>query len=333
MQIKQDVSLSKLTTLRVGGPAKYVVECVSLEDVRMGVALAKEHGLPFIALGSGSNMLASDAGYEGVVLHMRIPGLEFDAEKLELHVGAGIIWDELVEQASLRELWGLENLAAIPGTVGAAPVQNIGAYGVELKDTLIYVCALNAESGEEEQLDREACEFGYRDSVFKRRPELIITRVGFKLSKEPTPRLSYKDLAARVAQGEVLDTPTAVVRAVREIRARKFPDLAVYGSAGSFFKNPVIDTSAYLALKETYPELPGFETGSMMKVPLAWILDNVLGLRDYHLGKASLFVHQPLVLVTESGASASDVDALATFVAKKVFDATNISIEREVRSM
>lgn len=333
MQIREDISLSTLTTLRVGGQAKYVLECASSDDVRMGIAFAQERSLPFIAIGSGSNLLAPDSGYDGVVLHMRIPGLECDPQTSEMHVGAGVIWDELVTQTCIRGLWGLENLAAIPGTVGAAPVQNIGAYGVELKDTVIYVDAIDAQSGEGIRLDAKECAFGYRDSIFKQRPELVITHVGFKLNNAPAPKLSYKDLAARVASGEVLDTPEKVARAVREIRARKFPDLAVYGSAGSFFKNPVIARAQYESLKQAYPDLPGFDAGDSVKVPLAWILDNVLGLRDFHLGNASLFVHQPLVLVTEPGACAADVDALATTVAEKVFAATNISIEREVRSM
>ena len=332
MELREHVLLSTLTTFKVGGAARYVVECLTKEDVMEAVAFARSEGLPFMALGEGSNMLAADEGYEGVVLLIRIPGLAID-EGGVLVAGAGVNWDSVVREAGERSLWGIENLAGIPGTIGAAPVQNIGAYGAELRDTLLYVEVFDTRTDSVYQIDAADCALGYRESRFKKDPSLIITKVALSLSREGSPRVSYKDLAARAEAGERLTTPTEIGEVVRQVRSRKFPDLNEYGTGGSFFKNPVITSDEYEALRARYPEMPGFTVADGIKVPLAWILDNVLSLRGYALGPVSLFAHQPLVLVAGKGAHARDVDQLADDVARKVFDATNIRIEREVRSM
>ena len=332
MEVRERIPLAVLTTLKVGGPARYVADCTSVEDVRDAVSFAKAHSLPFFPLGEGSNVLASDAGYEGLIIRMRIPGMEV-LEDGTVIAGAGVIWDQVVRQAALRGLWGIENLAAIPGTIGAAPVQNIGAYGAELADTLLYVEALNIATGEIETLDAKECGLGYRESRFKHEPNLLITKVALKLSRDGEPRVNYKDLQARKEAGDALTTPKEIGDVVRGVRAQKFPDLREYGTAGSFFKNPVITNDAYDALRMQYPDMPGFPGESGVKVPLAWVLDYVLALRGYTKGNASLFIRQPLVLVTNSDACAADVNALAEDVAQKVFDATRISIEREVRTL
>lgn len=329
------VPLSSLTTLRVGGEARALVTAENESDVREALLAAQSEGLPWYPLGGGSNLLAPDEGYAGIVVKIALPRVSFaeDADGVVAVAEAGVSWDALVRDAALRGLWGIENLAGIPGTTGAAPVQNIGAYGAELADTLIWVEALDPESGEVKRFPKEACAFGYRDSTFKRAPGLVILRIALLLARESAPRLGYKDLAHAAHDGVSLSTPAEVGEAVRAIRARKFPDMAVEGTAGSFFKNPTVSRSEFEALRVRFPELPGYESAAGMKLSLAWILDHALSLKGHAVGNARLFEAQPLVIVTSEGATARDVDALARDVAARVKELTGIEIEREVRSM
>ena len=332
MELREQVPLSQLTTFKIGGIARYVATCSSVADIQEATNFAKEHNLPFTTIGGGSNLLVADGGYAGVVIHMQLYGLTCTDDGLVV-AGAGVVWDDVVREAGARGLWGIENLAGIPGTTGASPVQNIGAYGAELADTLVYVDVFDTASGATLRLTKEECALGYRESRFKQEPNLLITSVALQLSRDGTPRVAYKDLAARIEKGDVLNSPISIAEAVRAVRANKFPDLQTHGTGGSFFKNPVITEEAFIKLQSKYEGIPGFPTAEGVKVPLAWILDNVLHLRGYKLGRASLFERQPLVLVTEEGATAEDVDALALDVAQKVFAATKINIEREVRTL
>ena len=334
MTIRERVPLASLTTLQVGGLARFVAECAREGDVREALDFAKKQNLPWRVLGGGSNVLAQDAGYEGVVLRMGIDTqvVEKESERVAITAGAGVSWDALVRVAAANDLWGIENLAGIPGTVGAAPVQNIGAYGSELRDTLSSVFVYDAGTGSARHLGADECGLEYRESRFKREPNLIILSVTLSLSRAASPKLSYKDLAALRAAGKELNTPAHIGEAVRMIRAGKFPDLAELGTAGSFFKNPIIAQEAYDALRARYGGLPGFVSDHGVKVPLAWILDHVLDLHGFSSGKARLFERQPLVIVTEAGASSKDVDACANEVARRVQEATSITLEREVSS-
>lgn len=334
MIIHEYVPLASLSTLRAGGSARYVLECETREDALEALAFAEERNLPWNALGEGSNVLASDEGYDGVVIALRISGVTATDtnESVILTAGAGVNWDTLVREAAARDLWGLENLAGIPGTVGAAPVQNIGAYGAEVKDTLHTVEVFDTENGTIKVFTNEECGFAYRDSRFKHDKRYIILSVSFRLLKAGEPDLGYKDLTTALEQGIALDTPSEIGDAVRAIRAHKFPDLTQVGTAGSFFKNPTISEEAYASLKKRYADLPGFPNEHGVKVPLAFILDHVLNLRGYTEGNVSLFERQPLVLVTRDGATAAEVDAFAHSVAERVMRATGIKIEREVRN-
>lgn len=328
--------MSTLTTLRVGGEASVVAFCTNVDEVREALAYARERKLPFYVLGEGSNVLAPDEGYGGLVIRMDIPGLSFEERNdgtVALHAGAGVSWDTIVDEAAARGLWGIENLAGIPGFVGAAPVQNIGAYGAELKDTLESVDVIDARTGEEKKLTRDECELGYRDSRFKHDPNLLITGVTLLLQKDGAPRVEYGDLIRAREVGVDLSTPKAIGEAVRSIRGNKFPDRTKFGTAGSFFKNPVLTNEQFEMLRATYGDIPQFPNPKGIKIPLAFILDKVLGLRGYRKGAAWLFGAQPLVLVLDEGGIASDVDSLAREIEEKVRDATGISIEREVRTM
>jgi UDP-N-acetylmuramate dehydrogenase len=349
MEVHENVPLALLTTFKVGGKARYVVKCFSEEDVVRALAFIRERALPWYVIGGGSNVLASDEGYEGVIIQPLIPGISFQDTKNEtdptytVTAGAGVVWDELVQECALRALWGLENLAAIPGLVGGAPVQNIGAYGADVSDTILYVDALDTRTSQVTRFTKEECAFGYRDSRFKHDPSFIILRAAFSLSSLASPRIHYADLSAyaetHTDSEDFLNTPLAIARAVREIRSHKFPDLNIYGTAGSFFKNPIISKEQYASLQEHYPEMPGFSstdsvTGlETIKIPLAWILDHVLNLNGMAQGNVKHFERQPLVLVANSEATTKEVEALAHTVEEKVFDATGITIEREVRKL
>jgi UDP-N-acetylmuramate dehydrogenase len=342
MTLTEHLSLAKLTTFKVGGSVRVVADCFNEQDVQAAVAYARDCGLSWYVLGGGSNVLADDGGYDGMIIRPLLSELTFDmnndSPECIVTVGAGVKWDTLVEEGTARELWGLENLAGIPGSVGGAPVQNIGAYGADVSDTLLFVDALNTKTNEVQRFTNEECAFNYRDSRFKHDASLIILRVAFTLTKNGSPRTNYADLTTRVAQGTVLDTPHVIANTVREIRARKFPDLAVEGTAGSFFKNPIIDTACYEELKSRFPELPGFVVeGSVpprIKVSLAWILDHVLHLKGFSQGAgARLYENQPIVLAAQVGTTSASINALAREVEEQVYTATGITIEREVRSL
>ncbi|MEK7511111.1 MAG: UDP-N-acetylmuramate dehydrogenase [Patescibacteria group bacterium] len=335
MIVRESVPLQSLTTFRIGGPARYVIDITSDTDLSNAVAFAQEHALPYRVLGEGSNVLAADEGYAGVLFRMCTSTLSFveDVDTVTVTSDAGMHWDTLVKEAAARGLWGIENLAGIPGSVGAAPVQNIGAYGVELERCLTAVTVFNAQTLQKETISKEASGFGYRESRFKHEPHLIITNVTFTLSRVPTPELSYGDIRRAIEEGAVHQTPADIGEIVRRIRSKKFPDITYEGTAGSFFKNPILSEEVFNQLTVRYPNLPHYPITGGIKIPLAYILDQVLGLRGYRNGKARLFEVQPLVLVADRDATRADVDALADDVTKKVFDATEILIEREVRDI
>lgn len=335
MIVREQVPLREHTTFRIGGPAALFVTAETIGEIPAAFALARERGLPAYPLGQGSNVLAADGEISKAFLQLTSASITYEEHEDVTHVivDGGMSWDALVTETASRGLWGLENLAGIPGTVGAAPVQNIGAYGREVMDVIAYVEAYDPEAESFVRYEHADCGFSYRDSRFKRAPGLFITRVAFSLTHSPRPELSYPDLAARIASGADLGTPTLIAEEVRAIRAQKFPDLAVFGTAGSFFKNPVVTAKEYDALRTTYPELPGFTTAQGIKLPLAWILDHALSLRGYAKGPVRLFERQPLVLVAENGALAHDVDVLADDVAARVHAATGLTIEREVQTV
>ena len=335
MIVREHVPLRELTTFKVGGLARFVCECTSSLDIEEAIALAGKHQIPFTVLGEGSNVLARDHGYEGVVLLIQIPSTSYSdqGEEVLVTAGAGVAWDTLVSEVVERGLWGLENLAGIPGTAGAAPVQNIGAYGAELQSLFVSASVYDAHAQTWTSYEREACQFAYRDSIFKHNRALVIGEVTLRLSRVGAPQLGYSDLRTLAQEGVILDTPSVIAENVRNVRSHKFPDLKLYGTAGSFFKNPIVTPEAFRELCAHSGAIPSFPARNGIKIPLAFILDKVLGLKGFRNGPVSLFGNQPLVLVADSGATAADIDTFANAIAQKVLDATGISIEREVQTL
>ena len=286
-------------------------------------------------IGAGSNLLFTK-DFDGVVLHSRIcfaRALEEDAEGVNIEAGAGIVMDDLIAQVADMGLYGLENLSHIPGEVGASAVQNVGAYGVEAKDVIREVHAVAVESGEECVFSNADCRFGYRDSIFKNewKGQYIITSVVFHLSKQPQPRLDYGNLRQALAGKE--PTPMNIREAVIAIRKQKLPEPTELGSAGSFFKNPIIPSEHFLSIlqqeQKTAAEIPHFETADGIKIPAAWLIEQC-GWKGKRQGGAQVYEKQPLVIVNTGNATAQDIITLAADIAESIAQRFQITLHPEV---
>ncbi|MSU55039.1 MAG: UDP-N-acetylmuramate dehydrogenase [Candidatus Taylorbacteria bacterium] len=341
--MEENVPLSKYTTFKIGGSARYFFRIRKVEDIISTIDFARKENLPIFVLGGGSNLLVNDDGFRGVIAKNEILGLSYVdvLGGVEVASGSGELWDEFVDAMVNRNLYGLENLSGIPGTVGASPVQNIGAYGVEVKDFVIAVETIDMRSGAARIFSNSECHFGYRDSFFKT-PEgknFFIIKVTFLLKNSSPLNLEYKDLKnyfSLESRKNIVPTLQLVRSVVLEIRKGKFPDLKNVGTAGSFFKNPIISKEKFEDLRRKFPNLPGFKIPStsgqdlMIKIPLAWILDNVCHLKGYVKEGVGLFELQPIVLVSADGTSSSQVRSLAVEVSRCVKEKVGIEIEWEV---
>jgi len=335
MDILDNISLADHTTLRLGGKARFFVSVKSVEELREALEYAREQKLPLYVLGGGSNVLFSDEGWDGLVVHIGITGREYEEDSkgdARMTAYAGEHWDQLVEETVSEGMWGMENLSRIPGTVGGAVVQNIGAYGVELKDIIDWVEVLDIHTGDLHILSVGECAFGYRDSIFKHRGgrDYVVIRAAFRLSTYPKPQLDYKDLQ-EYFRGKKDVTVRDVRDAVNEIRERKFPSLVEVGTAGSFFKNPVIGRTLHSEIEGWLDcPVPSFDVDeNHVKVPLAWLLERFdwKGKRD---GTVGCWKDQPLVLVHYGGGTASELILFAHKIMQDILEKTNIKIAPEV---
>ena len=333
--VQKHVLLAPYTTLGVGGFAEYFVQVHSTQELTEVVSWATSCDLNITILGGGSNVLIADEGISGLVMQPCFTGIHYeDVEEgvTLVRVGAGVLLDALVEDVVSHGLWGLENLSAIPGTVGATPVQNVGAYGVEVKDVIVSVTMCDITTQKIFEIKNEACKFSYRDSIFKREEgkNFCIIEVAFLLHKKASPKISYKDLTTYF-----LDTTEPTLREIRnaviEIRSNKFPDWHIVGTAGSFFKNPTIAKDVFMVLQLKYPDIVGYnnEQGDI-KISLGWILEHVCKVKGVWEGKVGLFEKQALVLVCERGVTAEEIKNFSEKIIARVYDATGIRIEREV---
>jgi len=312
----------------------FFVEVETEEELKEALSFALAKKVPPLIIGGGSNLLISDSGYAGLVIKNSLKGIEYLPQDDEVFLisFAGENWDRLVADSVDKDYWGLENLSAIPGTVGATPVQNVGAYGVDVSELIVRLEAININDLTKKEFSKAECEFGYRESFFKSEEGRywVITKVTYKLSKKPNPRLTYSPLDN--LSKESINSPKEIREEVMKIRGNKFPDLSQVGTAGSFFKNPIIGKTEALALKKQYPDLPTYEVSETeVKLSLGWLLDYVCDLRGHCENGVCLYDKQALVLVNHSATSATVLDEFAKKVAKVVFLKTGIEIEREVR--
>ncbi len=335
MKLTEHVPLASFTTFHIGGEARFFAKVSTEKDIEDAIAYAHEHTLSIYPLGGGSNLLVPDRGVAGIVLKMSMRNIvyEDDGDETLLIADAGALWEDVINIATARGLFGVENLAGIPGTIGGAAVQNVGAYGAELKDVFVYADVINSATGLSRRLTHTEAAFGYRTSFFKEHREYIITRVALRLKKHSIPNIAYPDLLRAQVAGALLATPEEIARSIRIIRAQKFPRGDTQGTAGSFFKNPVISRELADTLAERFPDMPMFPNkNGTVKISLAWLLDHALSLKGFSMGRVRLYERHALVIVAREGACAAEVDALSQEVSERVFALTGIRIEREVET-
>lgn len=330
MNIKENVSLAQYTTFKIGGPAKFFCLVKTEEELIQAIEFAEKKDIPIFIIGGGSNLLISDSGYSGLVIKLDIKGIVFDSNKVTAFAGED--WDDFVKETLDRGFNGLENLSAIPGTVGAVPVQNIGAYGVEISSLIESVRVFDIKNHNFVSISNADCQFAYRDSIFKhQKGRFVVVSVTFNLNKDGKTNISYKDLKEYFDNKKTDLIPVNVRDAVIEIRNNKLPDWKNWGTAGSFFKNPIIGVQQYVDLKQKYPDLSGFpDCNGNIKVSLAWILDKVCNVKSLFVGNAFVYEKQALVLVAKPGGSASDILELSRKIQDLVKEKTGIAIEAEV---
>jgi UDP-N-acetylmuramate dehydrogenase len=335
LTIQSNVSLKSYNTFGIDVTTRYLVEVDNDQDIQTLLQLPDIQSLPKLILGGGSNLLLTQ-DFNGLVIKINIKGIETVKENQDyvwLRAGAGESWHEFVMYCVERGLGGIENLSLIPGTVGAAPMQNIGAYGVEIKDTFDRLEAVDIATGVKRIFTNADCRFGYRDSVFKNeeKGQYIISNVLFRLDKNPVFHISYGDIQKTLEQMSVKElTIKAISEAVIKIRRSKLPDPAEIGNAGSFFKNPEIPASQYEALKNEHPDLPGYIINEeIVKVPAGWLIEQC-GWKGKRLGNIGVHARQALVLVNYGGGKGIEIKQLAERIQASVEERFGICLHTEV---
>lgn len=358
MKIQTNVSLKSSNTFQIDAMCREVISIESIDDVR-SAEFAKYIGenKPRYILGQGSNVL--------LLNDLDVPVIKLDTQgwtvlsetdqRVLIKVQGGQDWHEFVIAMAQQNYWGVENLALIPGTVGASPMQNIGAYGVELSNVFVRADVLDMHSGEIRHFNKTACEFAYRDSFFKKYnqnakalassassmlssnissiapPRFLILNVVFELSKQANPQLGYSDLKQRV-ESKALNAPvsaTLIAETVIEIRQSKLPNWHELGCAGSFFKNPVVDATVYQRLYDENIDMPAYPSGGAYKIPAGWLIEQA-GWKGYKDGDAGVYEKQALVLVNHDNATGAEIKALAQRICESVKQKFGVELEQEV---
>ncbi len=333
----RDVSLAKHSTMRLGGKAKYMVNISQESDIPNALDWAKSRKLPVIMIGSGSNIIWKDKGFDGLVMVNKLTGFSIkkaNDEEYYVEVGAGENWDETVARTVAKNLHGIEALSLIPGTTGATPVQNVGAYGQDISQTLVSVKAYDAELRQFVTIPADACDFGYRTSRFKTtdRGRFFITTLTFCLNKETLQPPFYDSLQRYIDQMNITDTsPKSIREIVIAIRSSRLPDPAKVANNGSFFGNPIVSAAKYKELKKKYPAMKAWETDDgKYKVPAGWLLETAgyKGFHDLKTGMAT-WEHQALVLVNEKAETTADLLAFKGRIVRDVEHKFGITLEQE----
>ncbi|MCX4065684.1 UDP-N-acetylmuramate dehydrogenase [Pseudomonas sp. S1Bt30] len=333
LHMRAQASLKPFNSFGIDVRAQLFAEARSDDDVREALAYAATHALPLLVIGGGSNLLLT-RDIPALVLRMATQGIRVlhdDGMQVVVEAEAGEAWHPFVLWTLAHGFGGLENLSLIPGTVGAAPMQNIGAYGVEIKDVFAGLTALDRHTGELRDFSLEECRFAYRDSVFKHETgRWLILRVRFALSRASHLKLYYGPVQQRLAgQGITEATPSDVSRAICSIRQEKLPDPAVLGNAGSFFKNPLVSKALAEELKALYPDLVAYpQADGQMKLAAGWLIDKA-GWKGFRDGDAGVHALQALVLVNYGGASGHDIANLAQRIQHDIAERFKVELEME----
>jgi len=334
MQILENYDLTKLNSFGVKVHARYFVEINTEQDFvdLLNTEIFKKEEKLF--LGGGSNILFTK-DFDGLVIANNIKGiivLSEDDTSLSLRVMGGELWQDLVSYTVDRNLWGIENLALIPGTVGASPVQNIGAYGVEIKDVILNVEAIDISSGIKRIFTKEECNFGYRDSIFKNelKGQYFITAINLILSKVINTNIEYRVLKDYINLNKLeIKTSKDVSEIVSAIRRSKLPDPKILGNAGSFFKNIYVNQDKLDSLLEDYPEMPYFKEEDKIKIPTAWLVESC-GFKGAKFGNVGVHDKQALILVNHGGAEGIEIKDLAQKIISQVSEKFGLEISAEV---
>lgn len=335
MNVHTNIPLKNYTSMKLGGPARFMTDVSTIDELHQVIVNAKTRSIPFFVLGSGSNVIARDDGYEGLIVRVRIPGFEVieeNSQTVTIKVGAGEIWDEVVARSVDMNLTGIEALSDIPSYAGAAPIQNIGAYGQDISDALVSLEAYDTTTGQVTTLSREACKFSYRDSIFRTeaRGQYIITSITLELYKSNPEPPFYKGLQDYFDQrGITVYTPKLVREAVTAIRHEKLPDPAIKPNAGSFFKNAIIEQWQLDELLAEYPNAPHFAMDeNRHKVPAGWLIEQC-GFKGQLIHGMRVNPANALVLINESATSYGDLSLARDTIIQAVQSEFKITLEQE----
>ncbi len=333
--IETSRSLKSLNTFGIDVKASYYTAVKNRGDLIELLSGNRPELSEFLILGCGSNILFT-GDFDGCVIHMFNKGIDVereDSDHIYVRAAAGEVWDDFVEYCLARNLGGVENLIAIPGSVGAAPVQNIGAYGVEVGETVEEVEAVLAENGSRITIPAPECDFGYRSSIFKTtlKGQVVITSVLFRVRKKPVINVGYGDVKSSLLDAGISEPSVRdVANVIRGIRESKLPDHKVMGNAGSFFKNPVISEEECSHLLSKYPEMPVFpQPGGMVKLAAGWLVEKS-GLKGVRMGNAAIHDKQALVLINKGDATGMEITTLANHIIKTVWLNFAVRLEPEV---
>jgi len=335
MEMQKDMALKEYNTFHVDAVAKYFIKVKNLEDVHEVINFSSSKKLKILVLGAGSNILFTK-DFEGLIIKIELDGIELISEnedEIILSVGAGVSWESFVDYCTARNYWGVENLALIPGSCGAAPVQNIGAYGQEIKNVFHEACGISVDTNSEIRISRDESKLVYRNSIFKSdlKDRFMITKVTFRLSKIPNPIMSYKAVVKEVKK-RGLETPTAVDMSniIKDIRRSKLPDPSIIGNAGSFFKNPIVSNQHFDKIRKKYPQIVFYpEDKDFIKISAGWLVENS-NWKGKRVGDAGVFEDHALVLVNYGNASGRQIHNLAKQIKLSVRDKFGIKLDEEV---
>lgn len=334
MDIKNNVSLKEYNTFGVDVKTNFLTFLEKEVEIKEVFDSQEFKNNPHIFLGGGSNVLFVN-DFNGIVVVNKLKGIEIlreDEENVWLKIASGEDWHDVVLFTVEKKYWGIENMALIPGTVGAAPIQNIGAYGVEIKDVIEDIFAFNVETSEKRIFSKDECKFGYRESIFKNelKDKYFISALVLKLSKIQKVNLTYKVLNEYLEKNNIdKNNIKNISDAVIEIRKSKLPDPKVTGSAGSFFKNVFVEKDILKKLLEKFPELPYFEEGNLYKIPTGWLIESC-GWKGKIVGNAGVYEHQALVVVNHGGATGIEIKNLVDRIIDSVEQKFGLTLVPEV---
>lgn len=330
MKFEKKIKLKKYNTFNLNVKAKAIYPAYSIQEILKFWKMAKINKLPFLLIGNGSNILFIK-NFKGIVILNKIKFIKIteSIKKWFIHVGSGNHWHKLIKKLMKNKIYGLENMALIPGSVGAAPIQNIGAYGMEFKEVCDYVNITDLRNGKNYRLNKKECKFGYRESVFKKKYKkyFAIISVGIKLNKKWKPKLTYSDLLY-LKKKKI--KPKYIFKKICEIRKKKIPNPFLIGNAGSFFKNPTISNKKAKKIKNLYPKCKFFiQKNKKLAVSAGWLISKC-NIKNIQYGGAAIYKKKPIILINKNNATGKDILNLAKFIYKTILKKFKIKLESEV---